>query len=157
MRQSMLNDQTLSVSELFQLGFLVCFLLLVSVVIITECVSSMKWWVTWDPEVVYRAQKMASSSQLLSFVRHGRSDRYKNPQECLWLTSKEDPLLLSLHTRDVINKCLIYIWFKRHTQIMASHFVPLRDLRYSNNLNIQDQFSNRFSSFLFRISWGLAW
>lgn len=25
MRQSMLNDQTLGVSELFQLGFLVCF------------------------------------------------------------------------------------------------------------------------------------
>lgn len=103
----MLNDQTLVVSELFQLGFLVCFLLLVSVVITTECASSMKWWVTWDPEVVYRAQKMVSSSQLLSFVRHGRSDRYKNPQECLWLTGKEDPLLLSLSTRHVINKCLI--------------------------------------------------
>lgn len=103
-------DQTLGVSELFQLGFLVCFLLPVSVVIITECASSIKWRVTWDPEIIYRAQKMVSSSQLLSFVRHGRSDRYKNPQECLWLTGKEDLFLLSLNTRHVINKFLIYIW-----------------------------------------------
>lgn len=103
-------DQTLGVSELFLLGFLVCFLLPVSVVIITECASSIKLWVTWDPEIVYRAQKMVSSSQLLSFVRHGKSDRYKNSQECLWLTGKEDLFLLSLNTRHAINKFLIYIW-----------------------------------------------
>lgn len=144
----MLNVQTLVVSELSQLGILVYFFIAVFSSNSHWMWVFMRWWVTWDPEVVFRAHKMVSLSQLLTFVWHYKSCKYKNPQECLWLTREEDPLLLSHNIRKVVNKGLMYGWFKRHIQSMPSHFVPRRDLRYLDNLNIQDQFTNWLSNFL---------